>query len=163
MIPTRRLVSSAAVLLLVLLVTLFAASPTLAGRNWCRRDPLFVISGPTQVNVEVAVPEGKQSEVNGPVEVTLYVPRRVIAEVVFTDEGFNGFGEVVQVVEDPALTVSRNAIPLIVQAAVPAKQKVSVALFITPASGRPGNATSRTNRVVIARASVPNDAGPDRG
>ncbi len=81
------------------LISIFALylimSPTLAGLQWCPRDPIVSLNG-HEVQIWVSIPEEYQAAVTGPVEVLVAVPKGVHSEVVFTDEGFNGHGETVE-------------------------------------------------------------------
>jgi hypothetical protein len=71
------------------------AAPAGAGLQWCPRDPIVSLSGQT-IQIWVAIPEDDQAAVTGPIEVQITTPRGVSQEVLFTDEGFNGFGETVE-------------------------------------------------------------------
>ena len=152
--PPRRLLSTVTLLLLTLLVVAVAASPVAAGRKWCRRDPIFLINGRSQVNVEIALQEHHQRLVSGPLQVVLYVPEDATAEVIYEDEGFNNHGEDVLIVEDPKLKANGVSIPIRVQAAVPADGKAPVALFVTSSDGKSAKALGKTNRVFGTKASV---------
>jgi hypothetical protein len=77
----------------IVLIVLLAA-PAGAGLTWCPRDPIVSLNGQV-VQIWVAIPEDYQTAVTGPIEVQLTTPRGVSQEVLFTDEGFNGFGETV--------------------------------------------------------------------
>lgn len=80
----------------VLLV--LVSSPVGAGLQWCPRDPIVALNG-QEVQIWVAIPEQYQTAVTGPVEVDIRTPHGVEQEVIFTDEGFNGHGEVVEFYE----------------------------------------------------------------
>jgi hypothetical protein len=85
----RRFLASLSLALLALLVV---AMPVLAGKNWCMRDPQVKLNG-TQLQIWVAIPEEYVKYVNGPIKTTISTPSRVTREIVFTDTGFNGYGE----------------------------------------------------------------------
>ena len=87
----KRLAHATTLALVALLVT---SGTSEAGLRWCYRDPIVLLNG-TQVQILVAVPEDQIHVVNGPVRVTIAVPEGVDREVIFTDSGFNGFGETV--------------------------------------------------------------------
>jgi hypothetical protein len=74
----------------VLLV--FVSSPVAAGLQWCPRDPIISLNG-QEVQIWVAIPEQYQTAVTGPIRVDVRTPGGVRQAVLFTDEGFNGFGE----------------------------------------------------------------------
>lgn len=82
----------AAAITAVLLV--LVSGPAAAGWQWCPRDPIIALNG-QEVQIWVSIPEQYESAVTGPVEVDVFIPRGVTHEVLFTDEGFNGFGETV--------------------------------------------------------------------
>ena len=82
----------AAAITAVMLV--LVSGPAAAGWQWCPKDPIFALNG-QEVQIWVSIPEHYESAVTGPVEVDVFTPRGVSQEVLFTDEGFNGFGETV--------------------------------------------------------------------
>lgn len=77
-----------------LLAVLMLAAPVLAGRVWCARDPIVRING-HDVQMWVAIPEEYVSLVSGPIDIQVLTAQPVDAEVLFLDEGFNGYGETV--------------------------------------------------------------------
>lgn len=87
----RRLTIPVLALLLALLILTL---PARAEVEWCKKDPIVRLNG-TQVQILVAVPSQYEALVNGPVQVEVKTPKGVVRELVFTDEGFNGHGEVV--------------------------------------------------------------------
>jgi hypothetical protein len=93
----RNVVSS---VLLGLLALVLLATPALAGKNWCFRDPVVRLNG-TEVQILVAIPDEYVELVNGPAEFEIATPAGVTREVTFTDDGFNGHGEVVTFVDGP--------------------------------------------------------------
>ena len=70
-------------------------APAGAGRYWCRADPIIAFNG-TPVQVWVEMPEEYQYLVNGPIRFEVTTPGWVESEVLFTDEGFNGYGETIE-------------------------------------------------------------------
>lgn len=78
---------------LSLLILLWAVGPASAdGWAWCQSDPVVRLNG-TEVQIVVAVPDAYVALVTGPVEVKVNTPTAVTRTIVFTDSGFNGFGE----------------------------------------------------------------------
>ena len=151
----RRLRSATVVALLALAIALLAVAPVAAGRKWCRKDPGFLINNRTEVNVEVGVPEHLQDAVTGPLNVILFVPEGVPAKVTFTDEGFNGRGEQVEIVHDPRLGTTPARIPLRVQVLVPVDgPNFQVAVFLTTSEGKSAKAIGKANRPVEVRSAV---------
>ncbi len=110
----RRLVISA---IMPLLAVIFLAVPADAGLIWCKADPIVRLNG-TDVQIWVAVPEEYQSYVNGPIDVEVQTPELVTREVIFTDAGFNGHGEVVRFTDLDG-TVLSDAFPVIIRVTVP--------------------------------------------
>jgi hypothetical protein len=78
-------------------------SPTGAGIQWCPRDPIVALNG-QEVQIWVSIPNEYQSAVTGPVDVEIWTPRGVEQEVLFTDDGFNGYGETVSFKERDSLS-----------------------------------------------------------
>ena len=64
----------------------------MAGVGWCRVDPIVSLNG-RQVQIWVAVPQEYVSKVSGPIEVEINVPSSVSRQLLYTDSGFNGYGE----------------------------------------------------------------------
>ncbi len=85
---------------LVIIATLLFASPASAGRRWCSRDPIVSLNGHA-VQVWVAIPEEYVPLVNGPIDIEFRTPTGMSRSIVMTDDGFNGFGEVVTFSDDP--------------------------------------------------------------
>lgn len=92
---------------LALLASLLIATPAAAGRSWCARDPIVILNG-RAVQVWVAIPEEYVSLVNGPIEVQFQTPAGMTRSVALTDDGFNGYGEVVSFSEDTRSWISPN-------------------------------------------------------
>lgn len=78
-----------------LLAILVLALPAQAGVQWCQSDPIVTLDG-TRYQILVAVPEEYVPWVNGPIDVEVMTPEQTVYELVFTDAGFNGHGEVVR-------------------------------------------------------------------
>lgn len=78
--------------LISLLCLFLAVSPAGAGKGWCRSDPIVRINGQT-LQIWVAIPLEDLPDVVGPISVNLVVPRGTINELVYVDDGFNGYGE----------------------------------------------------------------------
>lgn len=81
--------------LFALMGALILALPVAAGVQWCETDPIVTLNG-DQYQILVAVPQEYVSRVNGPIEVDVKTPEQTVAQLVFTDAGFNGYGEVVR-------------------------------------------------------------------
>ena len=81
--------------LLVVPAVLALAIPSQAAMRWCKSDPIFTLHG-TRVQVLVSVPEEYKALVNGPVKVEIKAPKLAERELLYTDAGFNGYGEVVK-------------------------------------------------------------------
>jgi len=116
---------------LCLLAVLVLATPALAGRKWCAKDPIVRLNG-EDVQIWVAIPEEFVPAVNGPVEVKVYTPIGVNQELIFVDQGFNGFGENVKFTETEDLTVRADgSFDVTIRASVPVDRKMAKALGAT--------------------------------
>ena len=93
------------------------AAPAGAGRGWCRSDPIIRV-GNTVVQVWIAIPEEEQASVTGAINLVITVPRGTPREVLYTDPGFNGFGERITWVEVGAMP-SDGTLPVSVAVSVP--------------------------------------------
>lgn len=78
-----------------LLAVLMLAAPAMAGRTWCARDPIVRING-HDIQLWVAVPAEYVPLVNGPIDIEILTAQPVDADVLYLDEGFNGYGETVR-------------------------------------------------------------------
>lgn len=79
-----------------LLTVLMLASPALAARSWCARDPIVALDG-APVQIWVAIPDEYVEMVNGPIDVKIITPLKTRQDVIYLDpEGFNGHGEVLK-------------------------------------------------------------------
>src|SRR5215210_2009671 len=80
---------------LTIIAVLMLALPVAAGYRWCASDPIVTLNGaPVQIWVEI--PDEFVAVVNGPIDVKVLTPLGVVPQVVFTDMGFNGYGERLQ-------------------------------------------------------------------
>jgi hypothetical protein len=112
----RRMSMSLALGLLALLVL---AAPAAASRKWCAKDPIVRLNG-ANVGIWVAVPEEYEPLVNGAVEVKVYTPVGVSQELVYLDEGFNGYGEVLKFTSTTDLKLRKDgSFDVVVEAWVP--------------------------------------------
>lgn len=82
-------------LVVTLVATLMLANPVSAGVQWCETDPIITLNG-GQYQILVAVPQDYASRVNGPIDVEVKTPEQTATQLVVTDAGFNGHGEVVR-------------------------------------------------------------------
>ena len=146
----RRLVRS---IVLAAFALVLVAAPAEAGRKWCQKDPAFQVAG-TRVSVDVAVYDDLQTHVTGPIAVTLYVPPGTAAELVFTDDGFNGYGEVATILTDERLRVTGRGIQIRVVVVVPASVSMPAIGTVYPGSGRPVTVNGKTNNSITINASV---------
>jgi hypothetical protein len=80
-----------------LLSLLLFAMPAGAGWEWCEGDPVVALNG-TQLQIKAAIPVDYRAQVTGPVVVTVTTPRATTQRLVWTDAGFNGYGEAVTLV-----------------------------------------------------------------
>ena len=78
-----------------LLAVLVLATPAMAGRTWCARDPIVRING-HDVQLWVGIPAEYVPLVSGPIDIEILTAQAVDAEVLYLDEGFNGHGETVR-------------------------------------------------------------------
>jgi len=140
--------------IVALLLALAVIAPTAAGRQWCRRDPVFLVAG-TRVNVEAAIPVEEQVNVTGAITVVLYVPSGVSASLIAQDEGFNGYGEQVEILVSKRLKATAKSVQIQIKLTVPAaRNDIPVQAFVTPAGGRPVTIQGRTNQEVLLTAAV---------
>ena len=111
----RRLVTA---LLLQVLVLALLVAPAQAGVKWCDDDPIVRLNG-TLVQILVAVPEEYVPLVNGKVSVEIQTPKGTKREVVYTEDGFNGYGETVSFSDLKGARSSWGKIPVQVIVRVP--------------------------------------------
>ncbi len=121
-------------IVLALVVLQLVALPVAAGQDWCLKDPVVELNG-VRVQIVVAIPAEYVGLVNGPIDVAVATPRGTERTLVFTDDGFNGYGEVVRFTDlDGAPQTSFPAritvvVPLSRDSAIP------VQVTVTPATG----------------------------
>lgn len=85
----KRYATATVIAALLLLTT---ATSSVAGKGWCRSDPIIVLAG-VQHSVEVAVhfPEDGTGYATGPTTFRVGTPLDVV--VIQVDPGFDGYGE----------------------------------------------------------------------
>lgn len=99
------------------------SSSASAGWSWCAKDPVVALNG-AQLQILVSIPQELQTVVNGPVQVDVSVPPGVTSAVVFTDDGFNGYGERVRFITDGNLHRFGDAFSATIRASVPTTGQV---------------------------------------
>lgn len=140
--------------LIATVVLLAVSGQATATRQWCRKDPVFIVAG-TRVTVDVAVPDEDQGRVTDPVVVVLYVPSGVSASLLSTDGGFGGRGEDASVAVSGRLRASSKGIPIAVAVTVPAsRNSVLVNVAVTPEKGRSAANNGRANVQISVNANV---------
>jgi hypothetical protein len=90
----------------------------MAGKIWCAKDPIVRLNG-QDVQIWVAIPEEYVPYVNGAVRVNILTPNDVTREVIFLDEGFNGYGEEVRFGDLAAGVAEDGSFPAQVRVKVP--------------------------------------------
>lgn len=121
-----------------------------AGRGWCYADPLFKV-GNYVFDVALSADAGMLASANGPVAVTLAVPKRVRALHLLSDFGF-GHGYDVEIVTSSHLAASTNRIEVAVTVNAPADDSeipVTVAM------------TSVSTKVLVSRRTASGYANDD--
>ena len=103
--------------LALLLALILGSTVAHAHFAWCMSDPILSIDG-NEVNVLIGVPGGMEGLVKGPVHVKVYVPSNVETYVISTDDGFNGKGERVTIIQNGEPVEPGDAIPVKVEAKV---------------------------------------------
>jgi hypothetical protein len=140
--------------LIAAVVLLAFAGQAMAGRQWCKKDPVFLVAG-TRVTVEVGVPVDDQGRVTGAVGVVLSVPKGIAASLISTDDGFGGQSEFGSVAVSDRLRVSRTGVPIQVAVTVPATSRtVLVNVVVTPDKGRSGSANGSARAQISVGATV---------
>ncbi len=131
--------------------------PAQAGLIWCQGDPVVSLNG-TEVQIVVSIPEDKQQLVTGPIEVDIAIPNSVSRELIFTDSGFNGYGETVTFSELNTIELGDLFLTKI-SARIPVSSRgsnIPVQMTITPSNGKTltvmGTA-NRTDALVLVQGS----------
>jgi hypothetical protein len=87
--------------LIGILAILTIATTASAARVWCARDPIVTLNGVTYQLI-VSVPEENVPQVDGELLFEIYSPKGTDRQLIFMDEGFNGYGEKVDFKEHSA-------------------------------------------------------------
>src|SRR5919199_3862202 len=82
----------AASFIIAFLLAALLVFPAQAGLVWCQGDPVVELNG-TNVQIVVSILEDNGDLVTGPIQVDVATPKSVSRQMVFTDSGFNGYGE----------------------------------------------------------------------
>jgi len=114
--------------LALLLVLILGSTVAYAAFHWCPDDPVLSIGG-TEVHVIVAIPDGTQELVSGPVQVKVYVPRNVDAYVIEYGDGF-GQGEKVTIISNKKPVEPGEPIEVEVEVKVSTTAKIPVRVTI---------------------------------
>jgi hypothetical protein len=121
------------VLALVLALQVSTASATI---TWCRADPGISLNG-TVVQIWVAIPLEYQALVDGPIQVTVKTPESVSRQLLWTDAGFNGYGESVTLTNGLGEVSGDGSFNMQVKVSVPAggRTDIPIQVEIVPANG----------------------------
>ncbi len=109
---------SGVIALLMLLTLWLTGIPTYAGKGWCRSDPIVRING-ADLQVWVAIPIDDLPDVIGPIQIELVAPRGSLTELVYVDDGFNGFGEAFRWAQGESTVVSDGTFTVTARVSVP--------------------------------------------
>lgn len=129
--------TSVATSLALLVVLILGSTVVYAAFNWCPDDPILSIGG-TEVSVIIAIPDGTQDLVNGPVDVKVYVPTGVETDVIYIGDGFNGQGEQVTIIPNGDPIEPGDEIEVEVEVRVPTNDPEGFPVMVTiqvPATG----------------------------
>ena len=102
----------------------------LAGRGWCRSDPLITIEG-VPADIFCTARLTAPLSVNGPTEIVVSVPVGVSTALVLAGLGF-GRGEKVRFEETDRLQRSASSVDLEVAVYVPAKEDLAIGVEFAP-------------------------------
>ena len=103
---------------------------SLAGRGWCRSDPLITIEG-VPADIFCTARLTAPLRVNGPTEIVVSVPVGVSTALVLAGPGF-GHGEKVRFAETDRLQQSASSVDLEVAVYVPAKEDLAIGVEFAP-------------------------------
>ncbi|MEA2596838.1 MAG: hypothetical protein QOF01_3307 [Thermomicrobiales bacterium] len=143
------------------------ATPVSAGKGWCRSDPIVSLNG-VELQFWIAIPEEEQADVIGPISVTLVAPRSSDLTLIYTDPGFSGYGESIQlagngdqIAEDGTFTVTAT-----VSVPMRGNQFIPMQVEIVPDSGESvyveGEAVGLTVTLTLAGSTISHTKA-DRG
>lgn len=143
--------------MLVVLALSMTGQGAVAGRVWCRTDPVLLIDG-RLVNITVAGPLTAILQVTGPTKIEVLVPKGVNAKVLISDLGFGrGYETTVREANNLSQTKRHNEIH--VRAYVPARNS-SMPVLLETAPGllrllRPVQSEGTANSWVTMTVQVP--------
>src|SRR3954470_22498567 len=126
----RRMLRSAAALAVTAVVA--DRQVSLAGRGWCRSDPLITIEF-VPADIFCTARLTAPLHVKGPTEIVVTVPRGVSTALVLAGPGF-GRGERLRFEETDRLQQSDSAVDLEIAVYVPAKSDLAIGVEFAPRS-----------------------------
>ena len=134
---------------LALLSLLLVALPATAAQEWCPKDPVVELNG-VRVEIVVAIPAEYVGLVNGPIQVEVATPRGTERELVFTDDGFNGHGEVVRFTD--LGSAPGSSFPARIRVVVPLSgdTTIPVQVTVTPAAADSVAVRGTSSNVTVA-------------
>jgi hypothetical protein len=144
----RLFLSSIAALIAILILAPLGTAEV----EWCRGDPIVRLNG-TQVQILVAISNEHVPLVNGPVRVEVSTPRSVNRELLYTDAGFNGYGEEVRFT-DLKQSLDGNVFPVQVQVRVPIDGSVAASTVPVEVTVIPDNSNGVSVMGTAERTSV---------
>lgn len=105
-------------ILVPLLAVLCLVLPAQAALKWCKGDPIVKLNG-AQVQILVDIPEEYLTLVNGPIDFNISTPKSVARQLIFTDSGFNGYGEIVRFTDSSSFVQINSSFTAEIRVRVP--------------------------------------------
>ncbi len=136
---------------LVILLSLWLTGiPVSAGKGWCRSDPIVRVNG-EDLQIWVAIPIDDLPDVIGPIMIDLIVPRGTINELVYVDDGFNGFGEAFRWVQGDHDVATDGSLTVTARVSLPIRngRYVPMQVELIPRNGVPSAVYGQTVGVEI--------------
>lgn len=142
--------------LMPLMAVLSLVVPAQARITWCKTDPIVLLNG-VPVQLLISIPDEYLSLVNGPIRIEMRTSASVQREVVFTDAGFNGYGEEVVFTDLPGRPSQSGRVSAQIRVQVPIdklqlgdRAQVPVQVVLIAGDARPKYVTGTSDLTALA-------------
>ncbi len=112
------------------LLTALGVAPSVAADDWCEADPIVRLDGTTRVQILVSIPAQHLPRVTSATRVEVKTPAGIERELLYTDAGFNSYGEHVTLGDLPNGVATAQGYLAYVKVAVPMQTTTPVVIRV---------------------------------
>ena len=116
--------------IILALLTALGIAPAVAADDWCEADPIVRLDGTTTVQILVSIPAQHLAGVTSATRVEVKTPTGIGRELLYTDAGFNGYGEQVAFADLPNGVATAQGYLVYIRVEVPMQTTIPVVIRV---------------------------------